>query len=80
MYEGGTMFKVGTRNVDYTFNEDGEILVMNWDTDQWEEKEDLIEWAVEELKGTDGFPDEPMVEGIEVDFSGNVWLYMEGGE
>ena len=74
------MFKVGTRNVDYTFNEDGEILVMNWDTDQWEEKEDLIEWAVEELKGTDGFPDEPMVEDLEVDFSGNLWLYIEGGE
>ncbi len=73
------MFKVGTRNVDYTFNEDGEILVMNWDTEQWEEKEDLIEWAVELLEGTDGFSDEPMVENLEVDFSGNVWLYFEGG-
>jgi len=70
------MFKVGMRNVDYTFSNEGDILVMNWDTDQWEEKEELIEWAVEMLEGTDGFPDEPMVDDLVVDFSGNLWLHL----
>jgi len=70
------MFKVGMRNVDYTFSNEGNLLVMNWDTDQWEEKEELIEWAVEMLEGTDGFPDEPMVDDLVVDFSGNLWLHL----
>jgi len=70
------MFKVGMRNVDYTFSNEGDILVMNWDTDQWEEKEELIEWAVEMLEGTDGFPDEPMVEDLEADLCGNLWLHL----
>jgi len=70
------MFKVGMRNVDYTFSNEGNLLVMNWDTDQWEEKEVLIEWAVEMLEGTDGFPDEPMVDDLVVDFSGNLWLHL----
>jgi hypothetical protein len=70
------LFKVGNKNVDYTFSNEGDFLVMNWDTDQWEEVDNAIEWAVEELKGTDGFPDEPMVEDLEVDFSGNLWLHL----
>ena len=70
------MFKVGMRNVDYTFSNEGDILVMNWDTDEWEEVDNAIEWAVEMLEGTDGFPDEPMVDDLVVDFSGNLWLHL----
>jgi len=71
------MFRIGTRNVDYTFNEDGEILVMNWDTDTYEEPDDLTEWALQVVReeGAD-LPDCFMVEDIESDFSGNLWLHI----
>lgn len=74
------MYRIGTKNVDYTFSEDGEILVMNWDTDTYEEPDCKIKWALQVLReeGED-LPDEDEMEVvyIEVDFSGNVWLHIE---